>query len=263
MQRTGRWGICGPSLASAAAAAPSGATDMSSRVTSSTLYVAALIVVVGAAARVGTDAPTAASQVPPVQTPAPSSAPADALTFGPGRHRIGETVQAGRYFSDPGSGCYWERQSGTSGNASDTTAFGFVGADAAQAVVDIALTDAAFEANAACGTWSSQPRPHAAGTIAPGAWLVGTQLPPGTYRADAAAGCYWERLRDFLGTTGSVIASELVETARPAFATLLPGDIGFSSHPACGTWIQISGLDTVPVAPPRLRTLPSSDINHP
>ena len=237
---------------------------MSGRVKLSRLSVAALMVVAGAAARVDSSAPAAAPQVStPVQAPAPSPQIADLLTFGPGRHRVGEVVQAGRYFSDPGSGCYWERQSGTGGTAGNTVAFGFVGADAAQVVLDIAPTDAVFEANAACGTWSNQPRPYVAGTIAPGTWLVGAQLPQGTYRADAATGCYWERLRDFLGSAGSVIASELVETARPAFVTLLAGDIGFSSHPACGTWTQISGLDAAPVAPPRLRTLPTSEITHP
>jgi hypothetical protein len=225
------------------------------------LRLAALILILGAAACGNTAAPAAPSPlVSPAahQNPRPPAPSPDgnAVTFAPGRHRVGDAIQPGRYFSDPLSGCYWERQSGTGGRAADTIAFAFVGFDAAQSIVDIAGTDVAFEANAACGTWSDRPRSIAAGTIDAGTWLVGAQIAAGTYRANAAAGCYWERLRDFSGTTGSVIASELVAVAGPAFVNVLPGDIGFSSHGGCGTWTLVAAAEPAPVAPPRLRTLP-------
>jgi hypothetical protein len=180
----------------------------------------------------------------------------DEITFGPGKHLVGVAIAAGRYFSDPAAGCYWERQAGTAGIAAQTIAFGFVGFDAAQWVVDIAATDAAFESNAACGTWSNHPR-TAPANIAAGRWLVGTQVPPGTYRSEAAAGCYWERLRDFSGGAHSVAASDLVPAAGPAFVTILPGDAGFSADARCGAWTHVSLAAPVP-APPRRRTVPGT-----
>jgi hypothetical protein len=224
---------------------------------------AALVLLLGAAAcgnAASPAAPTDASTpaVPQRQPVPPAPSPdAGAITFGPGRHRVGDTVQPGRYFSNPDSGCYWERQSGVGGGAADTIAFGFVGFDAAQSIVDIAGTDAAFQANAACGAWSNQPRASAAGTIGAGTWIVGVQIAPGTYRADAATGCYWERLRDFSGTAAGVIASELVPRPGPAFVNVLPGDIGVSANAACGTW-HLTSASEAPLSPPgRLRTLPN------
>jgi hypothetical protein len=227
------------------------------------IRLAALLLILGAAACGNTTAPAAPSQVStpaapqnPLPRPPAPSPDADAVTFAPGRHRVGEAIQPGRYFSDPNSGCYWERQSGTAGQATDTIAFAFVGFDAGQTIVDIAGTDVAFQANAACGTWSDRPRSSGAGAIAAGTWLVGDQVAPGTYRTDAALGCYWERLRDFSGSTASVIASDIVARAGPTFVNVLPGDTGFSSHGGCGTWTLIQAAESSPVAPPRLRTLP-------
>ena len=226
------------------------------------IRLAALLLILGAAGCGNTTASAAPSQAsapaapqnPPTPPPTPD---ADAVTFGPGQHRVGEAIQPGRYFSDPLSGCYWERQSGTAGKAADTIAFAFVGFDAAQSIVDIAGTDVAFQANTACGLWSDRPRSSAVGAIAAGTWIVGAQIAPGTYRTDAAPGCYWERLRDFSGTTANVIASELVAHAGPTFVNVLPGDTGFSSHGGCGTWTLVHAAESSPVAPPRLRTLPN------
>jgi hypothetical protein len=164
------------------------------------------------------------------------------VTFGPGQHRVGAAIAPGRYFSDPASGCYWERQSGTGGTAAETIAFGFVGFDPAQWIVDISGTDHAFQTNGACGAWSNRPKGAAQATIPPGMWLVGMQVAPGTYRSSVAAGCTWERLRDFGGTTGSVIASELIAADGTAFVTVNSGDVGFSSNASCGTWTRAESI---------------------
>lgn len=158
------------------------------------------------------------------------------VQFAPGQHRVGVAVAAGRYFSDPGIGCYWERQSGTGGTAAETIAFQFIGFDAVQGVVDILPSDHTFQANAACGTWSSRSPQGAQADIRPGTWIVGAQVRPGTYRSSAGAGCFWERLGDFTRSTGSVIASEVIATAGTAFVTVSSGDVGFSADAACGTW---------------------------
>ena len=182
-----------------------------------------------------TPAPTPAPEPQPTPQPTPTPPAGPEVTFGPGQHRVGSAIAAGRYFADPQPGCYWERQSGTGGTSSETIAFDFVGFDAAQWIVDIRSGDVAFEANAACGTWSNRPR-AAQPTIAPGMWLVGSQVTAGTYRSAVSAGCTWERLRDFSGETASVIASEFIGTATTAFVSILASDAGFSSTDACGTW---------------------------
>lgn len=160
------------------------------------------------------------------------------VAFGPGQHRVGAGIAPGRYFSDPASGCYWERQSGTSGTAAETIAFGLIGFDAAQWVVDIRPTDHAFQTNEACGTWSNRVRGELQPAITAGAWLVGPQVLPGTYSSSVRAGCYWERLRDFAGEADSVIASELIATAGAAFVTIFAGDAGFRSDATCGSWVR-------------------------
>jgi hypothetical protein len=151
---------------------------------------------------------------------------------------VGSAITAGRYFSDPAPGCYWERQSGTGGSAAETIAFDFVGFDAPQWIVDILASDTAFQANSACGTWSSRARGGVQSIIPPGMWLVGTQIAPGTYRASAGGGCYWERLRNFTGGSDSVIASDLIPTNGTAFVTIDAADAGFMSEAACGSWTR-------------------------
>ena len=186
--------------------------------------------------------PAPAPSPAPVPTPAPSPAPAPEpplVSFGPGQHRVGSAVAAGRYFADPASGCYWERQSGSGGTAAETIAFDFVGFDAGQWIVDILPADHSFLTNSACASWTNRPRGGIQATIAPGVWLVGTQVGAGTYRTTAAAGCTWERLRDFAGITASVIATEFVGTAGSAFVTIAATDVGFSSDAACGTWVRV------------------------
>jgi hypothetical protein len=194
-------------------------------------------------------APAPAPQ--PAPTPAPSPAPTPAPTpepplvsFGPGQHRVGSVIAPGRYFGDPGSGCYWERQSGAGGTAAETIAFDFVGFDAGQWIVDILPTDHSFLTNSACATWTNRPRAANPSAIAPGMWLVGTQVSPGTYRTTAAAGCNWERLRDFAGTSASVIGGEFIGAGGTAFATIASTDVGFSSDAACGTWLRAETVES-------------------
>lgn len=185
---------------------------------------------------------------PPVPSPSPSPEPPEpepeppTVSFGPGQHRVGAAIPAGRYYSDPSPGCYWERQSGTGGTSAETIAFDFVGFDAAQWIVDILPSDHSFLTNAACGTWTDRPRVASPSTIAPGMWLVGTQATAATYRTTAGAGCNWERLRDFAGTTESVIAGEFVGAAGTAFVTIASTDAGFGTDAACGTWTPTEAL---------------------
>lgn len=169
--------------------------------------------------------------------------------FAPGQHRVGTTIAAGRYFSDPGDGCYWERQSGFSGTLSDIIANDFIGFDALQYIVDILPSDVAFDGDADCGNWYNTPRQPAQSGIPPGVWLVGSQVAPGIYEVNAGAGCYWERLRHFThrGIDG-VIANDFVAGGGRRIVEVRSTDAGFLNDGDCGTWTRSSSLvdDTVP-----------------
>ena len=174
----------------------------------------------------------------------PEAAPL--VTFGPGQHQVGaEGIEPGRYFVRPASGCYWERRSSAAATDAKATAFGFIGFDAAQWIVDVNPGDV-FHANAACGVWSNQASEVPAG-IPPGTWLVGRQVAPGIYSSPVAAGCYWERLADFTGAASAVIARGLSSKSGTEYVTIFANDAGFRSDEACGTW-----RSTTP-RPPTLR----------
>ncbi|HXG88269.1 MAG TPA: fibronectin type III domain-containing protein [Vicinamibacterales bacterium] len=181
-------------------------------------------------------APTPPAPTPPGPTPPPPPPPTP--SFGPGQWLVNRQIAPGRYYSDPASGCYWERQRGLSGSFSDIISNEFIGFDALQWIVDIASTDVAFETDAACGQWSQSPRPAPTG-IPGGVWRVGQQIPPGTYQVAAKSGCYWERLRGFSGTFNDIIANKFVSTASPQLVTIMSTDVGFNNDD-CGTWTRIS-----------------------
>jgi hypothetical protein len=171
-------------------------------------------------------------------------------TFGAGQYLVGTDIAAGRYFSAPSNGCYWERQSGLGGTLGEIIANDFIGFTAAQWIVDIRSSDRAFKTDADCGTWYNAPRQGAQASIPPGVWLVGSQITPGTYRATVQSGCYWERLRDFTGTLSGIIANDFVSSAGSQLVSIAAGDVGFSNDADCGTWTRVSGLtaNEIPVA---------------
>jgi hypothetical protein len=157
-------------------------------------------------------------------------------SFGPGQYFVGRDIAPGRYYTDPRTGCYWERQSGLGGQLSDVIANEFVGFDAGQWIVDILPSDLAFETDTDCGTWFNAPRRGHQATISPGMWLVGSQVSPGTYRALVRDGCYWERLRNFTGTLNGIIANDFVSGGGQQLIAIGSGDAGFSTDDDCGSW---------------------------
>lgn len=173
-----------------------------------------------------------AAKSPVPRTPAP-------MSIAPGAWRVTSQVRPGRYFADPQGGCYWERQRGFSGLLTDIIANEFIAFDAGQWIVDIFSTDAGFETDKACGTWSGTPRVGLQNTIRPGLWLVGTQLPAGTYRVNAAPGCYWARLRNFTSQLDGIVDNEFVALGGHQVVTLMPHDVGFESDGDCGTWARV------------------------
>ncbi|MEO7062092.1 MAG: hypothetical protein ABI083_20435 [Lapillicoccus sp.] len=85
--------------------------------------------------------------------------------------------------------------------------------------------------------WSSKTGRIILTTFGDGTWVVGSQLPPATYRMRSSAPgvCYWERLRGFSGSLDDIIANDV--TAAHDVVTILPSDTGFSSS-ECGDWSQ-------------------------
>jgi hypothetical protein len=73
-------------------------------------------------------------------------------------------------------------------------------------------------------------------TFTDGAYQVGNDIQPGTYRTRTGSpGCYYERLKGFSGTLGDILANN--NTDNPAIVTILATDKGFNSQ-NCGTWTE-------------------------
>lgn len=161
-------------------------------------------------------------------------------TFGPGQYRVNIDIAPGRYYADPVSGCYWERQRGFGGTLSDIISNEFIGFNAGQWIVDILPSDVGFQTDSECGTWFNTPRPGPGAVISPGMWLVGSQVAAGTYTAATRAGCYWQRLRDFTGNLSGIIANEFVANGGTRFVSIGGGDAGFSADDQCGQWTRSS-----------------------
>ena len=157
---------------------------------------------------------------------------------------MGSDIAPGRYFNDPVSGCYWERQSGLGGTLGEILANEFVGFDAGQWIVDILSSDRAFETDSQCGSWSMSQRGGVKADITPGVWLVGGQITPGRYRANVSSGCYWERMRHFQGNLNGVIANDFVSSAGQQLVEIRASDAGFHSDGDCGTWTRVSSLSS-------------------
>ena len=178
-------------------------------------------------------------------------------SFRGGQWIVGDEVLPGRYFTDPDSGCFWQRRSGFSvgylaGRAAllpfeSPPDFDYIAGrelrfDSAQEIVDIQTSDAAFRSRSECGEWRTEP-PHA-GTqepIRPGTWLVGSQIAPGTYRASAKYLCYWARVSGFGAGQEDVVEEGLVETDAGAelTVTLQASDAGFTTDDDCGPWTRV------------------------
>ena len=106
------------------------------------------------------------------------------------------------------------------------------------AVADIVATDVAFSSQG-CGTWTPYVAPPApATTFGPGAYVVGSDIAPGTYEASGGADCYWRRLGGFTADLEDILAIE--NMTQPGSVVIEATDVGFESA-ECGTWTLISG----------------------
>jgi hypothetical protein len=84
-----------------------------------------------------------------------------------------------------------------------------------------------------------------------GQYLVGKDIVAGRVYSDPASGCYWERLRDFTGSLGAIVANDFVSSAGSQLVTIQASDVGFSTDGECGTWTPVQGLLPSESAPER------------
>jgi hypothetical protein len=159
-------------------------------------------------------------------------------SWGPGQYRVGSDIPAGRYYSDPSSGCRFQRVRAFGGAPSDTIVETIINFDAGQWIVDLASTDGGFVTDANCGFWFTTPRRGLSTSITAGMWIVGAQLAPGTYRAEnSIQGCFWQRVSNFSGAIDAVLSSALVTSPGIQLVTISATDAGFSTSVECGTWL--------------------------
>jgi hypothetical protein len=168
----------------------------------------------------------------------PTAVPTAGATtgFGDGTHKVGIDVQPGTYRSPGGEACYWERLRGFSGDPfADTLASG---QDQNYVVVAIDAADKGFR-SAGCGTWSADLSrvTESDTTFGPGMFIVGTDIPPGTYESSKGP-CQWQRLSGFGGTLEDQVAHYGPDDTGTALVTILPSDQGFASSESCGTWTR-------------------------
>jgi hypothetical protein len=145
---------------------------------------------------------------------------------------VGTDVQPGRYTSEGGPVCYWERLSGLSGTIEEIIVNANVDG---RAIVEIVAGDAAFS-SARCGRWTPYQAPASPlSEFGSGDWAVGDQIVPGTYQADGEF-CYWERASGFTHDLGEILANGLPEGR--AVVEIPAGDARFTSS-GCGTWTPV------------------------
>lgn len=182
--------------------------------------------------------PSPSAAVAPTPKTAPSAEPAtDPFPhFGDGTHVVGTDIVAGTYRTrDAADGCYWERLSGFGG--SDILANDFT---ELPAVVTIKPSDAGFRSTG-CGTWTQDLSAITTSreSFGDGAFIVGTDIVPGTYRGSGGESCYWERLSSF---EGDGITQNGLESGAPV-VTIAESDKGFRSRD-CGPWTRLRPAST-------------------
>ena len=176
-------------------------------------------------------------------------------SFGAGTYLIGTDLSSGRYYTDPGAWCYWKRTNGRT-DVFNIIANDLWAGDVNQAIVDISPSDLYFETDADCGTWFDTPRHEGTSTeIAPGQWLIGSQVTSGTYMSiQLSTGCYWERLSGFGGSVlDDVLANDYIgeDELGLKMVTILASDVGFKTDDDCGTWTKVSPVESLPRSQPK------------
>lgn len=101
-------------------------------------------------------------------------------------------------------------------------------------LLEVLPTDGAVE-SIGCGGWTPWQPVEPPGTVGDGAWVVGSEIPPGPYVASTPGPeCVYLRTSGFSGEPGTTLASG-TSTGEPVEVVLEPTDVGFKTY-GCGTW---------------------------
>lgn len=164
--------------------------------------------------------------------PAPMTPPG---SFRDGMQVVGKDIKPGTYRTRARApGCYWARLAGFSGEIGDFLANGN---ESGPMIVTISPRDKGFESRK-CGLWSPDLSAITKSIDAPfsdGTFIIGTDIAPGTWRADAPESCYWARLRGFSGGGKDTISNANYN----GIVTIEATDTGFKSD-RCGTWTKVN-----------------------
>ncbi|MBY0491050.1 MAG: Ig-like domain-containing protein [Gemmatimonadaceae bacterium] len=158
------------------------------------------------------------------------------FSFGNGVRLVGTDIRPGRYRSvnAASASCYWARLRNTTG-ANDIIANDL---GPGPRLLEVLATDVAVESSR-CEAWVEISGPATTSRSAPftdGAYLVGVDIDPGTWRADGGGtSCYWARLRNINGTD-DIIGNYLGST--PATMTVLSTDVAVTVS-RCGSWTRV------------------------
>lgn len=116
------------------------------------------------------------------------------------------------------------------------TCYGLVGKAVVAATFDGAAFVPLVNGNPDLMATGSETR---ATTFGDGTYLVGTDIAPGTYRADNSSGsCYWERLSGVSGEFDDIIAND--NPNGQTIVEIADSDFAFTAA-RCGTWTPIGG----------------------
>jgi hypothetical protein len=152
----------------------------------------------------------------------------------PGTYLIGQDIEPGIYqghaAEDVLDSCNWSRLSGVSGEfdslLANDNAIG-------QYFVEVLETDFALQTSCELIPLELALPAEVGDILAPGTYLVGRDIQPGTYQGQAGEdlleSCYWSRLAGVSGDFDSLIANDNAEGS--FYVQVLEGDFAF--HTAC------------------------------
>ena len=104
-------------------------------------------------------------------------------------------------------------------------------------IVAISSGDEWFETRG-CGEWRLLSEVIALrSSITDGKWVVGEEVPVGTYASPGGELCYWARLSGFGGTLDEIITNEV--GAGRQIVAISSSDEGFETS-GCGEWTLIN-----------------------
>jgi hypothetical protein len=152
----------------------------------------------------------------------------------PGTYLIGTDIKPGIYKGVAGQGlfdsCYWERMKDLTESLDSILAnANSIG----QFYIEVMVSDFALKTN--CQLIRLETIPEHSGeypqTLAPGTYLVGSDIRPGIYKGQAGSdisdSCYWERLRDVAGDFNSILANE--NATGQFYVQVLPTDFALAT----------------------------------